>query len=493
MAELHVPGYDVGDLLGFGAAGEVWAARDRVSHAPVALKRVRVPGEEAREQLLREAAVLSRVEHPHVVRLLDVVSVDGAVVLVLEHAGGGSLRALLAARGRLTPGEVVTLLVPLAQALDAVHGQGVVHGDVTPANVLLTVEGRPVLADLGVSQLLGVPPGDVDGTAGFLDPAVAAGGPPGPASDVHGLAATCWSALTGASPYDDTGLRRRPWISDAAAGALVAVLEPALAAEPAERPSAAALAEAAFRAVEAAPLQRPGRPLDGRVTPGGEAITYRVRRAGTADDAATATAATVGSRRRRHRGRALRPRRLLGVALTLAAVTLSVLTLLASGWRWPLAPEAAAPPTRSVGRAAGPTSAPVGSTPAAAGPGRWAGVLARLDARRSVAFARADPAVLEAVYATAAPALRRDRDRLAALVTQGLRAEGLRLRVTDVAAQVRRRHRVVLRVVDVLAPYALRSLDSGAVTHRPGRGARAWRVTMVRDRAEWRVYDVAPA
>jgi hypothetical protein len=483
MVELHVPGYDVGDLLGFGAAGEVWAARDRVTHAPVALKRVRVPGEEARERLLREAAVLSRIQHPHVVRLLEVLCLEGSVVLVLEHAGGGSLRRLLAARGRLAPGEVVTVLVPLAQALVAVHGHGVVHGDVTPANVLLSVDGRPLLADLGVSQLFGVAPGDVGGTLGFLDPAVGAGSRPGPESDVHGLAATCWAALTGSPPYDEVGARRRPWLTDPAAGPLVALLEAAMAPEPGDRPGPAALADAAFRAAQAVPLHRPGLPLDARSTPDGEAVTYRVRAAsasaGPPAGPPAGRGAAPGSRRRR----AVPPhRRLIGSALAIASVLLAVLTVLAAGSRG--GPQAV---TRAP---SAPAARGASGAPSTVSTLAWATVLQRLDARRSAAFARADPAALEAVYARAAPALRRDRDRLAALVTRGQRAEGLRLRATEVSQQDRHADRVVLRVVDVLAPYTVRSLDSGRATPQPGRGARAWRVTLVRDRGRWRFYDV---
>ena len=93
--------------------------------------------------------MLAGVQHPHVVRLRGVHGVDDALVLVLDLAPGGSLARLLATRGTLSPGEVVTLGVPLAQALAAVHAQGLVHGDVTPANVLFAADGRPLLGRPG--------------------------------------------------------------------------------------------------------------------------------------------------------------------------------------------------------------------------------------------------------------------------------------------------------------------------------------------------------
>ena len=142
-------------------------------------------------------------------RLRAVVGAGDDLVLVLDLAPGGSLARLVAGRGPLPPGEVVTVAVPLAQALADVHARGLVHGDVTPANVLFAADGRPLLSDLGVSRLLGEGSTETAGTSGFVDPAVLAGGTR-PAADVHGLAATCVAALTGSPPYDDGGARVRP-------------------------------------------------------------------------------------------------------------------------------------------------------------------------------------------------------------------------------------------------------------------------------------------
>jgi serine/threonine protein kinase len=132
----EVPGYDVDHLIGYGAAGEVWLARELATGDVVALKRVRVAQDlEARDRIRREAAMLAALEHPHLVRLRTVVTLAEELVLVLDHASGGSLAGVLAARGSLRAGEVVTMATPVAEALAAVHARGVVHGDVTPANV----------------------------------------------------------------------------------------------------------------------------------------------------------------------------------------------------------------------------------------------------------------------------------------------------------------------------------------------------------------------
>src|SRR5581483_8057481 len=124
-----------------------------------------------------------------------------AVVLVLDLAAGGSLAELLAARGRLAPGEVVGALPPVAAAVGYLHEQGVVHGDVSPGNVLFTAGGVPLLADVGVARLTG-DTADAEATPAYIDPQVAAGALPGPPSDVFMLGALALHALTGAPPWD---------------------------------------------------------------------------------------------------------------------------------------------------------------------------------------------------------------------------------------------------------------------------------------------------
>ena len=81
------------------------------------------------------------------------VSLAGTVGLIMDYAAGGSLGQLVAGRGELGPGETVTVLTPIAQALAYLHGQGFTHGDVSPGNVLFTAHGKPLLADLGVARM----------------------------------------------------------------------------------------------------------------------------------------------------------------------------------------------------------------------------------------------------------------------------------------------------------------------------------------------------
>src|ERR687890_787068 len=198
-----VPGYRLEELLGRGGSGEVRRAVPRSGGPAVAVKLL-VAGDAERQA--REAALLGELDHPHRVRLHEVVHEprrggQPRVALVLDLLAGGSLAALLARRGRLRPGEVVTALAPVAAALAHAHERGVVHGDLSPGNVVFTAEGRPVLTDLGVARVLGEKAaGEV--TPAYVDPTVARGGAPGPESDVFGVAAAAFHALTGVAPWN---------------------------------------------------------------------------------------------------------------------------------------------------------------------------------------------------------------------------------------------------------------------------------------------------
>ncbi|HEY8729477.1 MAG TPA: serine/threonine-protein kinase, partial [Acidothermaceae bacterium] len=195
MEDFSLAGYEVDQLIGFGGSGEVWRARELATGHVVALKRLRgaTPTSVEGDPLRREAALLGTVQHEHVVALRAVVPTDEGLVLVLDYASGGSLAALLAARGRLSAGEVVTIGAPLAQALSDVHARGVCHGDITPSNIVFDESGKPLLADLGVARLVGEGGSPTAATPGYADPTAVAGWQlpariAGPASDVHGLA-----------------------------------------------------------------------------------------------------------------------------------------------------------------------------------------------------------------------------------------------------------------------------------------------------------------
>ncbi len=271
-----VPGLVLGDVLGRGAGGPVWSAVDAAGEGR-AVKVLPVPRHGIGPDDARLEVAAASFEHEHVVRVHDVLAcvADGqpALALVMERLDGGSLGRVIAERGRLSAGEVVTVIAPVASALAALHALGIVHGDVSPGNVLLAASGKPALADLGVARVVGDARGEVAGTDGVLAPEVGYGALPSPASDVHALGALAWWCLTGSPP--GPALVRRP-LAEQVTGvpaALVAVVEAAASPVPEDRPSALELATAVFDAAPPEPL---------RITPGGTeatALTRRIRAA----------------------------------------------------------------------------------------------------------------------------------------------------------------------------------------------------------------------
>ncbi|HEU5152731.1 MAG TPA: serine/threonine-protein kinase [Iamia sp.] len=273
--------YRLDALVGRGTTGSVWQATRLGPLAQVvAVKRARTVGPEAQvaDRLRREAAILAELDHPHIVRIVDVLDDGGGVAIVMSLARGGSLHDLLAERGRLTPGQTVAVLSRIADALGSAHRRGVLHGDVKPANILFTSDGEPLLGDFGVAQHLvgGVLDLDtrraVEGTTGYVDPALVATGDPEPRNDVYGLGVVAYLCLTGRLPHtgpDSTAVLAAAEVGDhpplaatpGVPAALAAVVESALARDPAGRPATAeALAHALRAAVPAEEVVLPGPP-----------------------------------------------------------------------------------------------------------------------------------------------------------------------------------------------------------------------------------------
>lgn len=193
------------ERIGGGFGGEVWRARDTVLERTVALKLRGATHIDGREQarLLDEARALARIDHPHVLRVLGADVAGGRVGVWSEFVEGEDLEARLQRDGRFGAGEVRAIGIALCGALAAVHRAGFVHGDVKPANVLRTREGRYVLCDLGSAVALRDRVGTqalASGSPLYLAPEVLAGDAPGIASDVYALGATLFHLLAGRAP-----------------------------------------------------------------------------------------------------------------------------------------------------------------------------------------------------------------------------------------------------------------------------------------------------
>jgi hypothetical protein len=492
----QVPGYTTGRLLGFGGAGEVWSATDDTTGARVALKLLSLRPDSA-QRVLRESTLLRRIEHPHVVRLRAVVQMDEtSLALVLDHAPGGTLSALVGARGALDPGEVVTILSPLAGALADLHARGVVHADVTPGNVLFAEDGRPLLSDLGIAALVGVQDPDRQGTPGYTDPAVLAGAGPTPSTDVFGLCATGWFALTGRPPQPAG--TRPPLIPLAphTPSALAALVERGLDPSPHRRPDAAHLAVRFFDAAPAAPVRLV--PTD----PGAaaaEVVTHRLRaQAPPAQNHVDDD--THPSRRRRLALVAGAAALLVGGA---SAVTFGVGALRADEG----AARAAAAPTRSLSaEALAPPTAT--GTPARPMPTRPPGVpqevldlmadpaperaVVALADLRATAFATGRREPLELANVPQSPSLAGDVAILEALEQQGIRLKDLTFDIVAVDTVSASANEAVLAVEVVTGKHQrVRAEDGSVVDEQAAGGPQASTLTLRRIDGFWRVSEVS--
>jgi serine/threonine-protein kinase len=184
----------------------VWAARRRGDDAAVALKLV--PAERVGDtaRFLREAGILATIAHPHIVRCLDAGQHGELLWLAMERAAGDLAGELK--RGPLAPERLLAVGRDAAAGLAELHARGLVHRDITPANLLAMPDGRVVLGDFGLvhgghERLTAT--GEVLGTPAYLSPEQAAGTPVEARSDVYALGAVLYALATGRPPYQGDG------------------------------------------------------------------------------------------------------------------------------------------------------------------------------------------------------------------------------------------------------------------------------------------------
>jgi serine/threonine-protein kinase len=256
-----VPGFSEIEVLGTGGFGRVVLAKHDASGSLVAIKYLR-PELLTNPQILagfrHEARLLHGVRSPHVARLYEFVETPQGAALVMEAVPGVSLRALLAAEGRLAPESALAILKGSLLGLAAAHAVRVVHRDYKPGNVLVSQAGESKLVDFGLATLDGHA-GLVAGSPSYLAPEQWAGSPGVPATDVYAATCVFFQCVTGHRPFEaDTTeqLRALHQFHPVPLGAVPEQLRPliarGMAKDPAWRPATAdqfvAELEAAARA-----------------------------------------------------------------------------------------------------------------------------------------------------------------------------------------------------------------------------------------------------
>jgi serine/threonine-protein kinase len=255
----------------------VFRARDEALGRTIALK-ILAPAlttdADFRERFTRESRAASLVDHPNIIPVYAAGEDGGVLYLAMRYVPGGDLHAVVDREGALAAGRAMSLLSPVASALDAAHRAGIVHRDVKPANVLVDVgRGRPdhpYLSDFGLAKrdtTAGLTmTGNFVGTAGFAAPEQISGQPARSESDQYALACVAFTMLTASVPFEHRSAEavlwaqmseppprvtaRRPDLS----AAVDEVIARGLARKPADRyPSCGAFASALRQALSTAP------------------------------------------------------------------------------------------------------------------------------------------------------------------------------------------------------------------------------------------------
>ncbi|WP_461027567.1 nSTAND1 domain-containing NTPase, partial [Streptomyces sparsus] len=214
--------YRIERLLGRGGMGEVYRALDTLHDRHVALKVLSDTADERyARRLRREAELVTRLAHPHIVDVLESGESDGRLYVAMRLVDGSDLRRVLGA-GPLTPRRAVRVLAQVAGALDAAHEGGIVHRDVKPSNILIGASDDAYLTDFGIARPLDAEAtrltrtGSYVGSLDYISPEQLRGHEVTGTADVYALACVLYECLTGKVPFpaDDPAAKLAAQLND---------------------------------------------------------------------------------------------------------------------------------------------------------------------------------------------------------------------------------------------------------------------------------------
>jgi serine/threonine protein kinase len=202
--------YEILGPLGFGATSRVDKARDKIIGRTVAIKTLvhSFGAAPQQKQFLREAQIVGQLSHPAIVNLFDVgVEETGIAYLVMEYVNGRTLQQVLAESPIPWP-RACSWAADLATALGRAHHAGIIHGDVKPANIMITEEGEVKLSDFGIARFATQVSGSgrIMGTPAYLAPEQIMGEPHSTRSDLFSLGIVLYQMLTGVPPFDGSSV-----------------------------------------------------------------------------------------------------------------------------------------------------------------------------------------------------------------------------------------------------------------------------------------------
>jgi len=196
--------YEIIALLGQGGMGAVYKAHDIELERLVALKIIRpeLTTNPAMLRRFKQELILARqITHRNVVRIFDLGQADGFKFITMEYLEGKDLRAVLNEKGKLPPDEAARIILQICRALEVAHGEGVVHRDLKPQNIMLDANGRAYVMDFGIARSAYLPgmtqTGALIGTPEYMSPEQGKGEKLGERSDLFSLGVICYELVTG--------------------------------------------------------------------------------------------------------------------------------------------------------------------------------------------------------------------------------------------------------------------------------------------------------
>ncbi len=200
--------YEIIKEVGRGGMAIIYKAIQKNLEREVALKVLPqhfTHDEEYLARFHREAQEVAKLSHPNIITIYDEGEKNGTHFLAMEFLYGKDLQEKIKENGKLSPDFAVNTSIKIADALDYLHSKGLVHRDIKSSNIFITDEGRPVLMDFGIARTTGqtklTQAGTIMGTPEYMSPEQAEGKELDGRSDLYGLGAVMYEALTGEVPF----------------------------------------------------------------------------------------------------------------------------------------------------------------------------------------------------------------------------------------------------------------------------------------------------
>ncbi len=213
-SKVYIGSYEILGLLGKGGMGSVYLGQETTSQQKVAIKLLAPDAigrdQELLERLKREGDALRLLDHPNIVKILNVLQEHGHYSLVLEYVEGGSLYDLLKKQGQLPLTAILKIALELADALTRAHHLKIIHRDIKPANIMFARDGTLRLTDFGLARMERgqtlTQSGMMMGSLAYISPEAIEGKSPDARIDIWAFGVMLYEMLTGRQPFEGSNM-----------------------------------------------------------------------------------------------------------------------------------------------------------------------------------------------------------------------------------------------------------------------------------------------